>query len=212
MLAYIIQTTLFTMILMLLALIMAATADPDYYAVKIETERFKIFTKISQCTGAMYQSGDNRVLFQDGVWKIAEVENGPIDCKISSSVIEEKYRTKKTQFPKDNEWIERIDVNKTEQNGYTTDEWILIKSFNKGVDVELTGIILVRGAGTMEENAEKEDCLRNDWGKKHPENDKDIVVAFQDSKCLYDFVDQAELERDNDNSIIIIHQSGKTEI
>ena len=32
------------MILMLLALIMAATADPDYYAVKIETERFKIFT------------------------------------------------------------------------------------------------------------------------------------------------------------------------
>ena len=41
------------MIIILLALIVSATADPDFYAVKIEKEwrKFKIFTKISECTG-----------------------------------------------------------------------------------------------------------------------------------------------------------------
>ena len=64
------------MILVLLASIMSATADPDYFAVKIKSGRFKIFSKISECTGAVYQSGDNKVLFRDGVWKVGTLKNG----------------------------------------------------------------------------------------------------------------------------------------
>ena len=43
--------------------------------------------------------------------------------------------------------------------------------------------------------------------------DKDIVVAFQDSNCFYDFVDQAELEYDyTRKATIVVHPSGKYEI
>ena len=58
------------MIFILLALIVSATSDPDYHAGQIDGSTFQIFTKIRECTGAVYKSGDSRVLFQDGVWKI----------------------------------------------------------------------------------------------------------------------------------------------
>ena len=67
-------------LILLVALIKQATADPDYFAVKIRAGRYKIFTKLSHCTEAVYQSGDNRVLFQDEVWKIGTLKND-LDCK-----------------------------------------------------------------------------------------------------------------------------------
>ena len=44
------------------------------------------------------------------------------------------------------------------------------------------------------------------WGARFP--DKDIVVAFQDSNCVYDFADQAELEYYN-GTTIFLHPTGK---
>ena len=86
------------MVIILLSLIMSAKADPDYYAVHIEGDggRYKIFTKLSECREAVYQSGDNRVLYQDGVWKIGTLENDQIvDCKTLPSIVEEEYRMRK---------------------------------------------------------------------------------------------------------------------
>ena len=89
-------------LILLVALIKQATADPDYFAVKIRAGRYKIFTKLSHCTEAVYQSGDNRVLFQDEgdrVWKIGALKND-LDCNTLPSVVEVKYWTKGTQMPK----------------------------------------------------------------------------------------------------------------
>ena len=105
------------MILILLALLVSATALPDYYAVRIfKEERYsKIFTKISECTGVVYQSseffrGHNRVLFQDGVWKIGTLKND-IDCDTLSSVVEEEFRTKSpAERPELKPWYRMNDV------------------------------------------------------------------------------------------------------
>ena len=59
-------------------------------------------------------------------------------------------------------------------------------------------------------NKTKEDCFTGDWGKKYP--DKDIVVAFQDSNCFYDFVDQAQLDYDYSyirTATLFVHPAGK---
>ena len=189
------------MILMLLALILAATADPDYYAVHIQGDggRYKMFTKISKCREAVYQSGDNRVLFKDGVWKIGTLKNYlVVDCKTLPSIVEEEYRmSKRTQRPKSDYWID--------MDGNTVLYRILIEGFNKSV--EITDKKLV--AGTKVDAESKEVCLMKDWGKKYP--DKHIVVAFQDSNCFYDFVDQAELV-DVPGAIIFVHPAGKNKI
>ena len=101
---------------------------------------------------------------------------------------------------------------------------ILIEGFNKRVEV--TGLNLV--GGTKVDATSKEDCLRKNWGKKY--TDKDIVVAFQNSKCFYDVVDRAELSDDYDRdydyyydydyvpnyydyeAIIFVHPAGKNKI
>ena len=193
------------MILILLALIVPATADPDYYAVEIETNRrskYKIFTKIRTCKGAVYQSGDNRVLFQDDVWKIGKLKN-ELDCNNWSSIVEEEYRNKGIQMPKTKYWID-IDGNNVLRR-------ILIEGFNKRVEV--TGLNLV--GGTKVDAKNEENCLKKNWGKQYP--DKDIVVAFQNSKCFYDFVDQAKLSDNYDDyydygAIIFVHPAGKNKI
>ena len=179
------------MIPILLALIVSATADPDYYAVRIGSDgTYKIFTKIRECRGAVYQSGDNRVLFQDEVWKIGTLEN-ELDCNTLSSVVKEEYRTKEKQIPRDNWWI---------------DIKIFIKGFNRRV--EAPGLKLV--GGTNVEDKSKEDCFRKDWGDFS--RDKDIVVAFQNSNCFYDFVDEAELEEEIWTGTIFVYPAGKNEI
>ena len=189
------------MILILLASILAAAADPDYYAVHIQGDggRYKMFTKISKCKEAVYHSGDNRVLFQDRVWKIGTLKNDQIvDCKTLPSIVEEEYRmNKRTQRPKSDIWID-ID-------GDTVLKRILIDGFNKSVEVTDKQLV----AGTKVDAESKEVCLRKDWGKKYP--DKHIVVAFQDSNCFYDFVDQAELV-DVYGAIIFVHPAGKNKI
>ena len=188
------------MILVLLASIMSATADPDYFAVKIKSGRFKIFSKISECTGAVYQSGDNKVLFRDGVWKIGTLKNGLLDCKKLSSVVAEEFQTKETQIPKNELWI---DIKKSEQN------WIfnnLIEISIEGIDnsVEKEKMKLVGGKKIEAES--QEDCLKEDLKKKYP--NKDIVVAYKDSNCSYSFVDEAELEYDAE-AIMFVYHSGK---
>ena len=197
------------MILILFALIVSATADPDYYAVQIESG-YKIFTKLSKCRGAVYQSGDNRVLFQDDVWKIGKLKN-ELDCNNLSSIVEEEYRNKGIQMPKTKYWID-IDGNNVLRR-------ILIEGFNKRVEV--TGLNLV--GGTKVDAKNEENCLKKNWGKQYP--DKDIVVAFQNSKCFYDFVDQAKLSDNYDDyydyydydyydygAIIFVHPAGKNKI
>ena len=188
------------MILVLLASIMSATADPDYFAVKIKSGRFKIFSKISECTGAVYQSGDNKVLFRDGVWKIGTLKNGLLDCKKLSSVVAEEFQTKETQIPKNELWI---DIKKSEQN------WIfnnLIEISIEGIDnsVEKEKMKLVGGKKIEAES--QEDCLKEDLKKKY--TNKDIVVAYKDSNCSYSFVDEAELEYDAE-AIMFVYHSGK---
>ena len=191
------------MIIILLSLIMSAKADPDYYAVHIEGDggRYKIFTKISKCGGAVYQSGDNRVLFQDGVWKIGILKNY-LDCKTLSSDVEEEYRAEGTQIP--NTWSYWIDIEKTEKYGEDEKTGIWIKGFDNRVEVR--GFKLVHGTGTKEDATSKEDCLMKDWGKEYPH--KHIVVAFKHSACFYDFVDQAELEYDVWGTMFV-HPAGK---
>merc|ERR1712062_712994 len=89
------------MILLLLSLIVSATAFPDFYAVWMDAyntntnTNFKLFTKINECNGSVYQSSDNRVLFEDGVWRIKTLKND-LDCDTLYSVGEEEYRTKYT--------------------------------------------------------------------------------------------------------------------
>ena len=98
------------MILILLVLLVSVTALPDYYAVRIEEEKYKIFTKINECTGAVYQSGHNRVQYQDGVWKIGTLKND-LDCNGLSSVVEEEFRTKSlAQRPELKPWYKMNDV------------------------------------------------------------------------------------------------------
>ena len=75
---------------------MPATADSDYYAVLIQgQDEYKIFTKLSQCTAAVYQSGENRVLFnQDLYWRIGTFKNDQkLDCENFRSVVEEEFWT-----------------------------------------------------------------------------------------------------------------------
>ena len=192
------------MILVLLASIVSANAYPDYYAVRMEAERFKIFTKISECEGAVYQSGENRFLFQDGVWRIKTLKND-LDCNTLSSVVEEEYRTKYTaQRPEYLYWYKMTKIH------YYFDYsriWIDFEDLYKRV--KYTGLKLV--GGTKVEYKSKEDCLREDWGQKFP--DKDVVVAFQDSNCFYDFVDQAQLHTfsklQHSNSTLLVHPAGK---
>ena len=188
------------MILLLFVLIMFATADPDFYAVRMG-RKYRIFSKISECTGAVYKSGDNRVLFQDGVWKIGTLKSD-LDCTTLSSVVEEEFRTKEMQMPKNDAWISWIDIKNIDIYGNSPESWILVKGFDK--NVEVTDIKLV--GGTRRHSESKEDCLREDWVKKY--YDRDIVVSFQYSYCYYDFVDQAEL-RYGYGAIILIHPAGK---
>ena len=193
------------MILILLALIVPSSAGSDYFAVKIENEyeNYKIFTKISECKGAVYyQSEDKRVLFQDEVWKVGTLKN-ELDCNTVSSVVEEEYRIEEAQKMLTNDYW--IDVKKAELNISAPPIWIEIKFFNKSVEVK--GLNLV--GGTNVEAKKKKDCLRKNWGKKYPE--KDIVVAFSDSHCFYDFVYKAELEY-NYRATIFLHTAGETEI
>ena len=188
------------MILLLLALIVSATADPDYYAVEIagEWRKIKIFTKISECTGAVYyQSGDKRVMFKDGVWKIGTLTND-FDCNILSSVVNEEYRTKFiAQRPEHRQWYKMNDLG----------AWIAFEYLYKRVQKPLKGFKLV--GGTMVDDKSKEDCFKEDWGEKYP--NKDIVVAFQDSKCYYDFVDRAQLEYSirHRSATVFVHPAGK---
>ena len=185
------------MILILLSLMMSssAMAYPDYFAVQIEKRGYKIFTKKSKCTGAVYQSGDSRVLFQDQVWKIGRLKN-ELDCNTLSADVEEMYRQYSIQSPEEGVWLKMTESDKN--------HWMLIeiKGFNKSVEV--TGFKLM--GGTKADDKSKEDCLRKDWGRKHP--NKHIVVAFQDSNCVYDLVDQAELEYYN-GTTIFLHPTGK---
>ena len=166
------------MILILLALLVSVTALPDYYAIHIQGEKFfKIFTKISECTGVVYRSGHNRVLFQDGVWKIGTLKND-LDCNRLSSVVEEEFRTKS---PRERpELIYWYDMN---------DDQILLWIEHLNKREKKTYVKLV--GGTMLDDKSEEDCFTEDWGTRFP--DKDIVVAFQDSNCFYDFVDRAQL-------------------
>ena len=192
------------MILILFALIVPVTADSDYYAVKMERERYKIFTKFSKCNGAVYQSGDNRVLFQDEVWKIGTLKNDLTDCNALSSVVEDEFRSRSAEMQeKKTLW----DMTNADQNGNYNRIWIWIKGFNKGVEV--TGLQLV--GGTKVEAKSKDDCLRTNWGKQyHP--DKHIVVAFKYQNCFYDLVDEAELVEKFNNAKLFVHPAGKNEI
>ena len=186
------------MIPILLALIVSVTADPDYYAVRIGSHgTYKIFTKIRECRGAVYQSGDNRILFQDEVWKIGMLKNDIKNCRKLSSVVDETFRTKEIQMPIDELWI---DTKKSEQN-WIFNNFVLvsIQSFDKCVEKKKMKLV---GAKKLDADS-KEDCLRKDWGKK----DKDIVMAFQDSNCYHSFVDEAELEYDSE-ATIFVHHSG----
>ena len=204
------------MILILLALIVPTTADPEYYAVKIISGRYKIFSKIRECTGrtgSVYQSGDNRVLFQDDVWKIGTLGND-LDCNTLSSDVEEEYRTKyKTLKPSDKPWFRMMRSPNTGQYKYFPIKIYFRKFFER---VEVTSEFNL--VGGIKVDAElKEDCLRKEWGKKYP--NKDIVVAYQDSNCWYEFVDQAELEYDwdveydYDNHItLLFHPAGNTDL
>ena len=197
------------MILILLALIVPSSAGSDYFAVKIESEyeNYKIFTKISECKGAVYyQSEDKRVLFQDEVWKIGTLKND-LDCNTLSSVVKEDYRTKEKQIPRDGWWI---DIKYTESHGNNThyfQQQIFIKGFNKRV--ESPGLKLVNG--TNVDAKSREVCLRKAfWVNFSP--DKDIVLAFQQSNCFYDFVDEAELEEETLRATIFVYPAGKNEI
>ena len=97
------------MIHILLALLVSVTARPDYYAIRIKMEKYKIFTKISECGGVVYQSGDKRVLFKDGVWKIGTLKSEP-DCKTLSSVVEEEYLTiSRKERPELEDWYDMND-------------------------------------------------------------------------------------------------------
>lgn len=186
-----------TMVLLLFALIMAATADPDYYAVKIKKGKFKIFTHKNECERSWYQNGGDKILFFEGVWKIAKVKNGLKDCETKSSVVEKIYQTKNSKMPEGDTWHSWTD----KRDKKNIDIWV--KSFNKSD--EITDLKLV--TGTKEEAETKEDCFGKEWGEK---SDKDIVVAFQNSKCFYDFVDQARLENDSTiNATIVVYPSGK---
>ena len=196
-----------TMILILLALIVPSSADPsDYFIFKIEFkyENYKIFTKISKCKGEVYyQSEDSRVLFQDEVWKIGTLEN-ELDCNKLSSDVEEEYRTTEKQIPKDHWWI---DIKKTNShsnnNTHFYRERIWIEGFLKRVETK--GLKLV--GGTNVDAKSKEDCFKKDWVDFSP--DKDIVVAFQDFRCFYNFVDEAELEVETWRTAIFVHPAGK---
>ena len=194
------------MILLLLAVIVSATAYPDYYALWMDvynrntTTKFKIFTKIGECTRAVYQSGDNRVLFADGVWKIGTLKND-LDCNTLSSVVEEEYRTRYTtkKRPEDRQWFEM------KKNVYTRVSIFFEDLYEHG---QKRGLKLV--GGTMVDDKSKEDCFEEDWGRKYP--DKDIVVAFHDSNCFYDFVDQAQLDYDYSyasSATLLVHPAGK---
>ena len=196
------------MIIIFLALIVSATADPDFYAVKIEKEwrKFKVFTKISECIGVVYyQSAEKRVLFLDGVWKIGKLMKN-LDCKTLSSVVEEEYRTVGLEIPEANQDEPWIDIKETDKSGHDTESWIWIEGFNKSVEV--TGMKLV-GGNEDSSSRNKEDCLRKDRGKEYP--GKNILVAFQDltvsTQCFYDSVDQAELQ--NGDETIMVHPAGK---
>ena len=192
------------MILILLTLIVPASAYPDYYAVKTDryntNTKYKIFTKISECARAVYyQSEDSRVLFQDGVWKIGTLTND-FDCNILSSVVNEEYRTKFiAQRPEHRQWYEMNDWN----------AWIDFEYLYKRAPKTLRGFKLV--GGTMVDDKSKEDCFKEDWGEKYP--NKDIVVAFQDSKCYYDFVDRAQFDYDyysyHGSATLSVHPAGK---
>ena len=198
------------MIIVLLGMIMSATADPDYYAVVLPGEKLKIFTKISECTRAVYyHSAENRVLFQDGVLKIGTLKRN-LDCQTLSSLVEVEYQNrtkeKKEELSIPNYWEEWIDIKETNKYGYDITVWIWIKGFNKSVEV--TGLKL-EGGTKDSSSRNKEDCLRKDRGKEYP--GEDVVVAFHHvgrRGCFYDSVDQAELE-DDDKSIILVHPAGK---
>ena len=142
---------------------------------------------MSQCSEPVYQSGDNRVLFQDEVWKIGTLKND-LDCNTLPSIVQEEYRTKEKQIPRDNWWI---------------DIKIFIKGFNRRV--EAPGLKLV--GGTNVDAKSKTDCFKKDWVDFS--HDKDIVVAFQNSNCLYDFVDEAELEVETWRTTLFVHPAGK---
>ena len=184
------------MILILLALLVSVTALPDYYAVGFG-ENYKIFTKISECTGAVYQSGHNRVLFQDGVWKIGTLRTD-LDCNTLSSVVAEEFRTKSpAERPELTLWYD--------MRGGDQKTWIFFKHLNKRG--KKTGVKLV--GGTMLLDKSEEDCFTEDWGTRFP--DKDIVVAFQDSNCFYDFVDRAQLAFSSRfrSATVFVHPAGK---
>ena len=188
------------MILILLASILSATAHPDYYAVRMKSENknYKIFTKIRQCSLAVYQR-ENRVLFhQDLYWRIGRLKNNErLDCKNISSVLVELYRTKGGQIPKDNLWI---DMKNGTNNSITIPIWI--EGLN--TDVPVPGFKLV---GVTKKDAEsQEDCFGKDWGEEYP--DKDIVVAFLNTKCSFVNVEEAKLKQ-NQSAVIFIHPSGK---
>ena len=189
-------------------MIVSATADPDYYAVELPGEKLKIFTKISECTRAVYyHSAENRVLFQDGVLKIGTLKRN-LDCQTLSTLVEEEYQNrtkeKKEELSIPNYWEEWIDIKETNKNRHDT-VWIWIKGFNKSVEV--TGMKLKGGTKDWS-SWNKEDCLTKDRGKKYP--GKDIVVAFHHGGgCSYDSVDQAKLkEEDDDKTIILVHPAG----
>ena len=196
------------MIFILLALIVPATAL-DYFAVQIDNGRYKIFTKISGCTGAAYQSGDNRVLYQDEVWKIGTLKNDLTDCNTLPSIVQE-YRTEGIQMPRDDTLSYWIDIKKTEKYGSDISIGIMIKALNKSVEV--TGLNLVGGTKSYLGTKSKEDCLRTNWGKTNNYPDKHIVVSYQHStsNCSFAFVDEAELEYDYQRSeTLFFHPAGK---
>ena len=184
------------MIFIALALLVSVTARPDYYAVKIKKEKYKIFTKISECKGPVYQSGDRRVLFEDEVWKIGTLTND-LDCNTLSSVVDEEYyRTKsRGERPELEDWYDMNDDH----------IWITFEHLYKRKKKTLVKLV----GGTKLDDKSEEDCLSEVWGEKFP--DKDIVVAFQDSNCFYDFVDQAQLDYSNfyQSATLFVHPAGR---
>ena len=119
-----------------------------------------------------------------------------------SSVVEQEYWTKEIQTAINGVWIKELKKDKNDQHRYTVIS-ITIKAIHKSVEVQNE---LKLSNGIMEKSVTKEDCFGKDWGTRYP--DKDIVVAFQDSNCFYNFVDQAKLEYDT-WATIFVHPSGK---
>ena len=106
----------------------------------------------------MYKSGDNRVLFQDGVWKIGTLNND-LDCNTLSSVVEEDYRAKhEIQRPEDKNWWKII---KYYQSGQLKLEYwpVSISLEDLYNRVETRGLRLVLGTRNSH-SWSKDECLR----------------------------------------------------